>query len=75
MIPSVYPRAGEMARVKYREGDWFAVPLREEGFAVGVVARANPNGVRLGYFFGPKRAVVPSGDEGADLRADQAVLV
>jgi hypothetical protein len=32
----------------YSEGDWFAVPLRDDGFALGIVARANPEGRCLG---------------------------
>jgi hypothetical protein len=64
-----------MAGLKYREGDWFAVPLRESGFGIGVVARSNPKGALLGYFFGPRRMVVPSIEEVSDLRADEAVLV
>jgi Immunity protein 26 len=64
-----------MARVNYGEGDWFAVPLREGGFAVGVVARANPKGALLGYFFGPRRTSVPSPDDVAGLQAEGAALV
>ena len=45
----------------YREGTLFAVPLRQGGFAVGVVARAAVSGrVVLCYFFGPRRMAVPS---------------
>jgi hypothetical protein len=64
-----------MAKVSYREGDWFAVPLRDSGFAVGLIARANPGGVLLGYFFGPLRSEVPALAEAADLKASDAVLV
>jgi hypothetical protein len=64
-----------MAKVKYREGDWFAVPLRDGGFATGIIARANPKGVLLGYFFGPKREAVPSLDEVAELNPGDAILV
>ncbi len=64
-----------MARVKYSEGDWFAVPLREGGFGAGVVARANPKGVLLGYFFGPKRAEAPGLSEVSSLGAADAVLI
>jgi hypothetical protein len=56
-------------------GDWFAVPLREGGFAVGVVARAQADGVLLGYFFGPKRDEVPELSELAHLEAAEAMLV
>lgn len=62
-------------RAHYREGDWFAVPLPEGGFAVGLVARANPGGVLLGYFFGPKRSDVPLLSQLAALRPGDAVLV
>jgi hypothetical protein len=64
-----------MASVNYREGNWFAVPLRDGGFGVGVVARANPKGALLGYFFGPRRTSVPSIDDVADLKAETALLV
>jgi len=64
-----------MPTAQYSEGDWFAVPLREGGFGIGVVARANPDGVLLGYFFGPRRDFPPSVDEVTDLKATDAVLV
>jgi hypothetical protein len=64
-----------MAKVKYREGDWFAVPLPDEGCAVGVIARVNPQAALLGYFFGPLRSQVPALDEVADLKPADAVLV
>jgi hypothetical protein len=64
-----------MALVKYGEGDWFAVPLLDGGFAIGLVARSNPKGVLLGYFFGPKRMSVPTLNETKSLKAEDAVLV
>jgi hypothetical protein len=62
-------------KVNYREGDWFAVPLRDGGFAVGIVARANPKGALIGYFFGPRREAVPPLAEVAGLEPADAVLV
>lgn len=59
----------------YAEGDWFAVPLRTDGFAIGIVVRANPEGVLLGYFFGPRRAELPSIADAAGLLPEQAVLI
>jgi len=64
-----------VAKVNYAEGDWFAVPLRAGGFGVGVVARANPNGVLFGYFYGPRTADVPTLDALSDLTPGAAVLV
>jgi hypothetical protein len=39
----------------YPEGDWFVVPLRRSGFAVGMIIRANPKAALLGCLFGPRR--------------------
>lgn len=38
---------------KYREGDWFLVPIQPRGFGVGRIARLSGHGTVLGYFFGP----------------------
>jgi len=58
----------------YKEGDWFAVPLRDGGFAVGLVARARRQGkILFGYFFGPRRASPPSLDELAGLSPKDAL--
>jgi hypothetical protein len=61
----------------YSEGDWFAVPLHDGGFAVGVIARSMPDkrGVLLGYFFGPRRDTAPKLEEVSELCAADAVLV
>jgi hypothetical protein len=64
-----------MPTVNYHEGDLFAVPLREGGFALGLVARANRDGVLFGYFFGPKYDSLPSLDLVGTLRVDDAILI
>ena len=44
-----------MKKLSYAEGSVFAVPLRDEGYARGVVARSDPKGeILFGYFFGPR---------------------
>jgi len=43
-----------MKKVNVKEGDWVAVPLRADGFGVGLVARKGRRGVLFGYFFGLK---------------------
>ncbi len=45
-------------KINYAEGDCFSVPLRNGGFAVGVVARMDGGGGIFGYFFGPRFADV-----------------
>ena len=62
-------------KANYHEGDWFAVPLRDGGFGVGVVARANPRGCVLGYFFGPRHPDVPTLEDVRGLKPGDAVLV
>jgi Immunity protein 26 len=66
-----------MRQGPYGEGDWFAVPLKDGGFAAGVIARTVPEtaGVLLGYFFGPRRKTVPSLRELTGLSASDALLV
>jgi hypothetical protein len=62
-------------RVRYQAGDWFAVPLRDGGYATGMVARANRKGVVLGYFFGPRRDALPQPEEVIHLQPSTAILV
>jgi hypothetical protein len=63
-----------MARLPYREGTWFAFPLKNGGYGVGLVARSPKNGrVLFGYFFGPRREKIPGLDEVASLEPSAAV--
>jgi hypothetical protein len=63
-------------KLSYKEGTWFAVPLRQGGYAVGRVARHTPEGeIILAYFFGPKRERVPTLDEIDRLEPHEAVKV
>ena len=51
------------------------MPLRTDGFALEIIARANPKGALLGYFFGPRRHERPRLVDSTGLLPDQAVLV
>jgi hypothetical protein len=63
-------------KLPYREGTWFAVPLRQGGFAVGLVARATAKGkVVLCYFFGPRHRAVPLLGELGPLKPSDAIRV
>jgi hypothetical protein len=65
-----------MSKLPYTEGTWFAVPLRDGGYGVGVVSRMAPKGrVLVGYFFGPKREKLPSLDDMRGIPPEDAVLV
>ncbi|MFN8526298.1 MAG: Imm26 family immunity protein [Chloroflexota bacterium] len=57
----------------YNEGDWFAVPLSSDDFAVGRVARHDRGHGVLGYFFGKRYASPPSARELTDLHSRDAV--
>lgn len=61
----------------YREGSVFAIPLRSEGYAVGVIARVSSDnsGGLLGYFFGPKLNTLPSEEIVGLLKPSNALRV
>ncbi|MGA7193539.1 MAG: immunity 26/phosphotriesterase HocA family protein [Anaerolineales bacterium] len=63
--------------IKYSEGQWFAVPLKDEGYALGIVARGNSmfKGGQLGYFFGPRYKNVPTEREVMIKKPTDAILV
>ncbi|MFF4601109.1 Imm26 family immunity protein [Amycolatopsis sp. NPDC001319] len=65
------------AKQKYREGDWFTVPLEGGTFALGLIARSTKksHSIFFGYFFGPARASIPSLWDVADLWPADAVWV
>lgn len=61
--------------VKYQEGDWFAVPLRNAGYGLCLLARTGPGYLGLGYFFGPKYKSVPKQEDTVAKTPDSAVFV
>jgi hypothetical protein len=51
-------------KLPFKEGTWFAMPLRQGGNALGRVARLSPKGeIILAYYFGPKWEIVPTLDD------------
>lgn len=60
---------------RYKEGDWFAVPLQRGGYAFGLLARCGRRGIVLGYFFGPRRPCLPAVDELQHLTREDAIWV
>lgn len=59
----------------YGRGDWVAVPLTDEGYAVGIVVQADGAGGVTGYFFGPRRQTIPSIAELCLLRPSEAIHI
>lgn len=60
----------------YKEGDWFGIPVEGGGYAVGLIARCGRKGkVLFGYFFGPRREVLPPLTELRNLKPDDAILI
>jgi hypothetical protein len=69
-------RAMSRKRIKYSEGQWFAVPLENGGYALGTIARGGYQARGgLGYFFGPKRNEVPGEEVTWNLQPEDAVLI
>ena len=62
-------------KLPYDEGDWFNVPLRTEGFAVGLVVRRDGRGIVVGYFFGRRFSSTSSIEDVAQLETKDAVLI
>jgi hypothetical protein len=63
-----------MTTLPYREGTVFLIPLREGGYATGVVARVARQGkIVLVYLFGPRRDKPPMPDELLGLSASDAL--
>ncbi|MEV1062943.1 immunity 26/phosphotriesterase HocA family protein [Streptomyces sp. NPDC050263] len=62
-------------KLPYSLGDVFAVPLRDRGYALGVVARADGKGIVLGYFFGPRLESVEIPPQACALEANSAIRV
>jgi hypothetical protein len=62
-------------KLPYKEGTWFALPLRDDGFAVGVAARLTGDGIVLGYFFGRRFRQAPSMESLKELTAQDAILI
>jgi len=61
-------------RPRFAEGDWFAVPLEQGGWAIGRIARLKKS-ILLGYFFGPRRDVLPAQPDLEVLRPADAIYV
>ncbi len=65
-----------MKKLPYKEGDWFAVPLGNDRYGVGVIARAAPRGkILLGYFFDRFFQGIPQLSRLEDLTPDKAIEV
>lgn len=56
------------------EGSVFLVPLRDKGYAVGILARASGEGHCFGYFFGP-RINDPAEVQVDEVAPEDAILV
>jgi len=63
-----------MTRLKYAEGDVFAIPLEKNGYTLGVVARTSSIGmILLGYFFDIRRETIPDAADFQNLRPEIAI--
>lgn len=60
-------------KVSHTVGTWFCVPLREGGYAQGVIARVGVGGILFGYFFGEQLNFLPESLP-ADIHSDDRIL-
>ncbi len=62
--------------IRYSEGQWFAVPLRTNGYALGIIVRGSSKTKGgLGYFFGPKYHEIPNDKDTWEKNSVDAVLI
>ena len=60
----------------YKEGDWFAIPLVDGCYCLGLIARIGTRGgIVLGYFFGPCHSGLPVTGNTLMLQPVDAILV
>jgi len=60
----------------YAEGNLFSIPLKNGGYAVGVISRVGVGGrILFGYFFGPKRNDILDSDSLQSIEPKDAVLI
>jgi hypothetical protein len=61
----------DVPKQRYREGDWFAAPLRDGRYVLGRIAR-HYRGTVFGYFFAPPFVHVPTLDDTRGRRAEES---
>ena len=62
--------------IRYNEGQWFGVPLRKGGYAIGIIVRGSyKTKGGLGYFFGPKYLAIPDDKDTREKKPDEAILI
>jgi hypothetical protein len=62
--------------IRYSEGQWFAVPLRKGGYALGIIVRGSyKTKGGLGYFFGPSYSEVPNDEATWRKIPEEAILI
>jgi hypothetical protein len=64
------------SKVRYNEGQWFLVPLLDEGYALGIIVRGNyKTRGGLGYFFGPRYSNIPDESVTWNPKPSEALIV
>lgn len=61
-------------KIKINEGDMFAVPLRQGGYGIGLLARQN-KGIALGYFFNKVFTSIPEDLDTAGINHWKIILI
>jgi hypothetical protein len=62
--------------IRYSEGQWFAIPLRNGNYALGIIVRGSyKTKGGLGYFFGPTYVDIPSEKDISGKKPEDAILI
>ncbi|MEN4013073.1 MAG: immunity 26/phosphotriesterase HocA family protein [Bellilinea sp.] len=62
--------------IKYSEGQWFAVPLKNGGYALGIIVRGNyKTKGGLGYFFAPRYESIPDNQDTWQKQPSDAIMI
>jgi len=62
-------------KLPYSEGDFFAVPLKPDGYAVGIAIRIDGKGGIIGHFFQKKYDAPPAIDELESLTIEDSIHI
>jgi len=62
--------------IKYQEGQWFVVPLRNGNYTLGIIVRGSfKTQGGLGYFLEPANKIPPNQYDTMDKKAEGAILI
>jgi hypothetical protein len=66
----------KMKRIRYREGQWFAIPIKDIGYCLGIIVRgSSKTHGGLGYFWSSITKNLPTEEDINKIKPSDAVLI